>query len=248
MYLNSAHTTTQTARTNLAVINPSSDFKLRINNDSSEAHPAFRRIIPLKRQPSFEDQLIEKAKSLLAEAGWTDSNGNGIVDKVIDGELTEMTLEFLYTPTVPFQDGLTALVQESAKQAGIDIQRVGMGTREVNQKLRQRDYEMAGSGAGSNPIPDDPSQYWHCDSARPGGSNYSGYCSEEADAIIDAIRASNDLTERIGLYKQLQAVIYEDQPVVFLFSPMNKIIVHNRFKDPVISNFKMGVSLQHLHK
>lgn len=65
MHLNSAHTNTQTVRTNLAVVNPSSALRLRTNNDSSEAHPAFRRIIPLKRKPSFEDQLIEKAKSLV---------------------------------------------------------------------------------------------------------------------------------------------------------------------------------------
>jgi peptide/nickel transport system substrate-binding protein len=44
---------------------------------------------------------IEKARNLLSEAGWTDSNGNGTVDKNIDGELVEMNLQYLITPNNP---------------------------------------------------------------------------------------------------------------------------------------------------
>lgn len=205
-------------------------------------------------QPYFNKDLklleqdIVQSKTLLAEAGWTDSNNNGIVDKTIDGELTELSIEFLYSPNVPFQVNMSSLVKEAAKQAGIDIQRVSIDSRELGKKLRQKDYEMAGRGAGANPIPDDPKQMWHCDSARPGGSNYSNLCLEELDKMIDEVRITSDMVKRDELYKQIQAIIYEEQPFVFLFSPKNKIIIDKKFKAPVISKFKLGVSIPHLHQ
>jgi len=193
------------------------------------------------------EQNFERAKALLTEAGWTDTDGDGIVDKVIDGKKQDLSLEFLYMPNVPFQTNLSALVQENARKVGIDIQRVPVEGRELGKRLRQRAYEMVGRGAGSNPVPDDPKQFFHCESARAGGSNYMGFCSPEADEVIDRIRKETDLAERDRLYRKLQEILYEEQPMIILFSPKNKIILHKRFKDPIISKLKLGVSLQHLH-
>lgn len=208
----------------------------------------------LSIQPYYNKDLkplekdLEQAKSLLADAGWTDSNNNGIVDKVIDGELTELSLEYLYSPNVPFQVNMTSLVQEAAKQAGIDIQRVSISSPELGKKLRQRDYEMAGRGAGANPIPDDPKQLWHCESAGPGGSNYTNFCREDLDQMIDEVRTTSNVARRNELYKKIQEIIYDEQPMVFLFSPKNKIIISKKFEDPIISKFKLGVSLIHLEQ
>ena len=51
---------------------------------------------------------LEKASALLAEAGWEDSNDNGTVDKVIDGELTELSLQYNYVASsdVPVKTSL----------------------------------------------------------------------------------------------------------------------------------------------
>lgn len=214
------------------------------------ATPAVGPFLPFKSYYNSDMKLIpkdlDKAKSLLAEAGWEDSNGNGIVDKDIDGELTEMSLEFLYDPAIPFQDNMSQLLMTTSQQIGVEIVRVPVEINEKRKRVKAKDYEITGSGFGANPVPDDPKQYWHCDSAKPGGSNYSGFCNDEADELIDAIRAETDIAKRDEMYRSLQAIIYEEQPQIFLFSPMNKVIVSKNFKDPVISSIKFGVSLQHL--
>ncbi len=195
---------------------------------------------------AFIEKDLEKARALLAEAGWADSNNNGIVDKNIDGELTELSLEYLYSPKVPFQDNLSQLLVNAAQQIGIEIVRVPVELNEKRERLKARNFELNGSGAGANPVPDDPKQFWHCDSAKPGGSNYSGFCVEAADELIENIRNERDPAKRDDYYRALQQIIYDEQPMIFLFTPKNKVIVNKNFKDPIISKIKFGVSLQHL--
>lgn len=190
-------------------------------------------------------QDFEKAKTLLEEAGWTDTDGNGIVDKEIDGQRVDLELEFLYTPGSNFQENLSALVQENAKKVGIEIERVPVESNVMGERLRNRDYEMAGRGAGASPVNDDPKQLFHTDSDNPGGTNYARFGTPETDSLIEAIRTAPTDEARLPLYLKLQEIIYDEQPIIFLFAPQDKIVVHKRF-DAVITRQRPGVSLRHL--
>ena len=44
-------------------------------------------------------------------------------------------------------------------------------------------------------------------------------------------------------YKDFQQLVYEEQPIIFLFSPQERLVVHQRFES-VVS--RLGLSLQHL--
>jgi peptide/nickel transport system substrate-binding protein len=188
---------------------------------------------------------LDETRRLLAEAGWADSDGNGVVDKMIDGQKVDMKLEFLYTPSSTFQANFIELFKSSAQKAGIQIEMTGVESNVMGQRLRNGEYEIAGRGAGSQPVPDDPKQLWHTDSARPGGSNYSRFGNAQTDALIDAIRNETDEAKRNELYKQFQEIIYDEQPVIFQLSPLDKIAVHKRF-DAIPTRLSPGLSLQHL--
>lgn len=190
-------------------------------------------------------QDFEKAKSLLAEAGWQDTDGNGIVDKELDGRRQDLKLEFLYTPGSSFQENLSALVQENAKKVGVDVERVPVESNVMGERLRNRNYEMAGRGAGSSPVEDDPKQLFHTDSDNPGGTNYARFGTPATDSLIEAIRSAPTDEARLPLYIKLQEIIYDEQPIIFLFAPQDKIVVHKRF-DAVITRQRPGVSLRHL--
>ncbi|MBK9014277.1 MAG: hypothetical protein IPM82_09360 [Saprospiraceae bacterium] len=88
-----------------------------------------------------------------------------------------------------------------------------------------------------------PKQLWHTDSAVPGGTNYSRFGNAASDALIDAIQNAPDEATRTKLYKDFQQLIYNEQPVIFLFSPQERIVLHQRF-EPVVN--RLGISLQHL--
>ncbi|MBI5916123.1 MAG: hypothetical protein HY842_12170 [Bacteroidetes bacterium] len=186
---------------------------------------------------------LDEARKLLDAAGWKDSNGNGILDKTIDGSLTELKLQYLYTTGNSFSENLTQVFKTNAQKVGIEIERVPVESNVMGEKLRNGDYEIASRGAGNQPVPDDPKQLWHTDGAQPGGTNYARFGNAASDALIESIRNAPDEATRTKLYKDFQQLIYDEQPVIFLLSPMEKMVIHQRF-EPIVERY--GVSLQHL--
>jgi peptide/nickel transport system substrate-binding protein len=175
-------------------------------------------------QPIKQD--IEKSKQLLTEAGWSDTNGNGTVDKVIDGQLTELDLSVIVSQRREGQQ-LALILKQNAAQAGINIL---IENRPLSQAIRNRDFEIVPMRRRSNPYVYDPHQAWHSMSDQPGGGNYTGYRDAEADKIIDAINDEENAEKRNELYRELQAELIHDQPVIFLYVPLEKVIVNKRLK------------------
>lgn len=200
-------------------------------------------------QPYFDTSLkpiaanMDDARKLLADAGWKDSNGNGIVDKTIDGQLVEMELQYMYSAGSSFGESFSLLLKNNCKQIGIEVEPVATENQVLANKLKNGDFELAARGANWMPIPDDPKQLWHTDGAVPGGSNYNRFGNATSDALIDAIQNAPDEATRTKLYKDFQKLIYDEQPAMFMFSPQERIVIHQRF-EPIVGRY--GVSLQHL--
>ena len=182
---------------------------------------------------------IEMARTLLAEANWKDSNNNGVVDKMIDGELVEMKLE-LITSTTPISKNIGILFADAAKAAGVEITPVTLDFNVQIGRLKQRDYEMSTGAFEGAPTLWDPKQIWHTSSSVAGGTNRVAFGDAASDALIDKIRVTLDKEERNHYYRQFQEMLYEDQPFVFIAAPQERIAVHKRF-DPVITTLRPGV-------
>ncbi|MFK8102985.1 MAG: ABC transporter substrate-binding protein [Saprospiraceae bacterium] len=170
---------------------------------------------------------VEKAKTLLAGAGWKDTNGNGIVDKQMDGELVELTIEFAI-PTSKASEQLAILVKETAKRAGIDIEIKVKETSVYLADRRRREFEMMPLQARPDPGLYDPYQLWHSKSDTPSGGNFVGFRNMEADKLIEEIRVTLDKKKRDALYLQLQEIIYDEQPAIFLYSGQTCIVANQR--------------------
>jgi len=172
---------------------------------------------------------IEKAKQLLASAGWKDIDGDEILDKVINGKKESLKLEYLYTGS-QLSKTLGLLFQESAKAAGVEIslvsKKIGLMRKE---NLNVYNYDIAALAITSDQSNDDPYGRWHSDSAAPGKRNSSGFSNEKADKLIEKIRTTRNNSERNQAYKDLQAVFADEQPVIFLYCPLQKFIASNKF-------------------
>ncbi len=188
-------------------------------------------------------QNLDDARKLLADAGWKDSNGNGTVDKTIDGALVELKLQYHYAVGSTFSENFGLLWKSNAQKIGVEIEPVAVEGKVLGDKLKNGEFELAARGAGSQPVPDDPKQLWHTDSAVPGGTNYSRFGNASSDALIDGIQNAPDEATRNKLYKDFQQLIYDEQPVLFLFSPQDRMVIHQRFE---AEPNRLGVSLQHL--
>ncbi|MCB0571573.1 MAG: hypothetical protein KDC66_17505 [Phaeodactylibacter sp.] len=166
----------------------------------------------------------EKARALLAEAGWKDSNENGTVDKVINGELLEMNLNYKYTAGRDISQNIALLIQESAKRAGFNIELEAKEFAVISDDLKRRDFELVPWAKTISPTLWEPKQDFHSE-----GDNRTGFGNAETDALIDRIQVTIDEPIRNQLYKELQDILFEEMPIVYILVPTSRIAVHKRF-------------------
>ena len=173
---------------------------------------------------------IAKAKELLAAAGWKDSNGNGIVDKNINGKVTDLTLRFL-VPTVAPGENIGLLFKEWCKAAGVNIEIDKKEAAVMREDLKKRNFELYYTAAGVDTGLDDPQQFWHSSSDTPDGSNTYGFANVQADKLIDQIVVTLDKTKRNELYHQFQVLLYDEQPVIYLTQPRLRLAYNKRISN-----------------
>lgn len=168
---------------------------------------------------------IAKAKSLLAEVGWKDTNNDGIVDKMINGEKVELIIPVQIVAKSSRQKNMILMLEENAKQAGIGIEAIPIEFNTLKENTRSGNYVAAIAGRSLSPLNWNPKQSWHT-----GNDNRTGFGNAKTDALIDKILLTLDDKKRNELYKEIQAIIYDEQPEIFLFVPTGRLIIHKRFE------------------
>jgi peptide/nickel transport system substrate-binding protein len=174
------------------------------------------------------DFSVEKAVALLDSAGWIDSDGNGIRDKEIDGNQVELKVRYFTSSGSAVGKPAGLLLKENARQAGVDVDVQYKEFKVIQRNWAERDYDLSPARMRLSPAPFDPNQRYHTSSDRPDGSNIMGFGNAESDAVIEKIRYAEG-EERQQAYLDFQEIVYREQPAIFLYSPVNAVIVHNRF-------------------
>lgn len=156
----------------------------------------------------------DKAVELLTEAGWTDSDGDGIVDK--DGVPMSFTA-YTNAGNLEREAYLTAM-QEYWREIGVDmeIQLEEFGAL-VERITTTYDFDVVLLGFGWSASPDQ-SAMWACDSYG-GGFNFVKYCNPEVDALLQEALAEPDQAKRIELYTEMQNLLFEDLPMAIIDFP-----------------------------
>ncbi len=183
---------------------------------------------------------LEMAKKLLAEAGWKDTDGNGVLDKVIGGKKEDLRIVYKYNQGNDIRKNIGVLLKEEAQKVGIQVD---LEVREWSlflEETKRRDFDLMCSAWSHGPGLDDMKQIWHTSSDTRDGSNRVGFGNAESDKIIDQIRLTLDNDKRKELYLRLQELIYEEQPYIFLCVPSERIVIHNRFDNIETSALRPG--------
>jgi len=157
----------------------------------------------------------EMAVQLLEQAGWTDTNGNGVVDK--DG--TELSFTMYTNAGNLVRESYLTVLQEYWSEVGIEMTPQLEPFPALVERITQTfDFEAYLIGFNWGVAPDQTTM-WHCDSAAGAGFNTVSYCNEEVDALLDQALVETDRDTRIELYTQLQNIIMEDLPHTILDFP-----------------------------
>jgi len=173
---------------------------------------------------------VEKAVQLLTEAGWKDSDQNGILDKTLQGEKTELRIRLLYPVNNLVAKNMSLLFKENLAQAGVELELKGMEFNALVKNYKARDYDMVFGKWSILPGPDDLRQLWHTDSDSPNGFNRTGFGDAASDAIIDALQTTLDEETRNQLYISIQERIYDDQNYIFLYAPLRRIAISRKYR------------------
>lgn len=168
----------------------------------------------------------KKAQELLKKAGWTDSDKDGVLDKVINGKKTPLKFTLLF-PNRDVEKYFT-LYKEDLKKAGIDMELKVVEWNSFIKLLDEKNFEAIALAWGSGSVDNDPKQIWHSESAGPGGSNFISYNNPKVDALIEQGRAELDKQKRIKIYQDIYKMIADDAPYAFLFNEKFVMYANNK--------------------
>ncbi len=166
----------------------------------------------------------EKAKELLSEAGWVDSNKNGIRDR--NGR--EFRFKLSYPSGSPTTEQIIKALKDDLSRIGVDLIPDPVEWSIFINKMHDKDIDAALSGwAGT--IESDPFQLFH--SSQTDGSNYFSIINPELDNLIVKARKTLEPEKRYELYHKFHQLVHEEQPYTFLFTRQTFAFVDNRFED-----------------
>jgi peptide/nickel transport system substrate-binding protein len=159
----------------------------------------------------------QKGRELLAAAGWVDSNGDGILDKELEGEQVDLAFEIISNSGNDIRRDVGLTVIDELKRAGIAASFRAVDWSIMLEMVKNFDYGAVILGWGMSVMVPDAYQVWHSSQAVAGGSNHVYYRNTEVDRILEDYRVEFDAARRKELYDRFQEIVYEEQPYTFLF-------------------------------
>ncbi|WP_078548098.1 peptide-binding protein [Litchfieldia alkalitelluris] len=157
----------------------------------------------------------EKAKELLAAAGWTDTDGDGILDK--DGEKFSFSIKTNQGNKI--REDIVVVLQQQLKEVGIEATpEIVEWSAYIEQiSAPNWDYDALVLGWSMSTFPD---QYdiFHSSQAAE-GLNFVWYKNEEADKLMEEAKQILDRDEYKAIYGDIYKILAEDQAYTFLYYP-----------------------------
>jgi peptide/nickel transport system substrate-binding protein len=184
-------------------------------------------------------QNIALSKKLLAEAGWADTDKDGILDKIIDGEKILLTIRFTVNAGNDVRKQVAINFQEQARKAGIAVDVIAQEWSVYLENQKTHNFELFYGAWISSVTPNDPKQIYHTESAN-GGANYTSFGTPESDEIIENIRQELDEKKRAELYKKLQTILHEEVSYIYLWAPTERIAISRQFENTYTSLMRPG--------
>jgi peptide/nickel transport system substrate-binding protein len=168
----------------------------------------------------------ERARALLAEAGWQDSDGDGIVDQ--NGRPLTFTIVTNQGNDQRVKAG--EIIQRRLAEVGVKVKlRVVEWAAFLKEFINPGNYDATILGWNITPDPDGYN-VWHSSKTNPGELNFTFFKNAEVDNLLEAGRRTFDQAQRKRLYARFQEILAEEQPYTFLYVPDSLPVVAARFR------------------
>jgi len=161
---------------------------------------------------------LDRAEKLLREAGWKDTDGDGIIDKTVDGKKTPFEFQ-LDCPRAGNGPKVAENLQSSLRKIGVrcHLNLLDFGTFNKRVKSRKSQAMVMAWTTGTDP---DLKKNIYGTAAIVKGRNYVGYSNPKVDELFAKGPHEFDPEKRPKVYQEIDRLIYEDHPVtIILYQP-----------------------------
>jgi len=165
---------------------------------------------------------VAKAASLMHEAGWRDSDEDGILDK--EGKPFE--LEVVVDRSEPNRNMALKFIKRNLKDIGVKVKIKAVSWTSLIQNhmyAKEFDAVMVGWQLSKDP---DVYNIWHTN----GPLNFFSYSNKEVDELLEKGRKTFDRAIRKECYNRIHSLIMEDMPYTFLYIDDILVSINRRIK------------------
>ena len=205
------------------------------------AEPAVSPFSPRSRQhnPAVEPRPFDpdKATTLLAEAGYADRNGDGVLEDEA-GEPFEF--ELVYYQENEDTERMVLFLKDLYARAGVHLKPMPAEWPVMLDLLGKRDYDAITLGWTSG-VETDVYQMFHGSQTEDGGDNFVHFRHAEFDRLVDEARATVREEERMPLWQAVERIFHEEQPYTFLMRRKTLAFVDRRLQNLEVT--KLGLNL-----
>ncbi|WP_437201362.1 ABC transporter substrate-binding protein [Planctomicrobium sp. SH664] len=166
---------------------------------------------PIKPRTPYKQDL-EQAARLLDEAGWKDTDGDGIRDKEINGRKTPFEFSII-TSNDQLRIDICASLAGSLSQLGIVCHVQPVEFTVMQQRLQDHEFDANFGGWGTGTDPSTSSNIWKTGEDR----NYGQYSNARVDELFELGRTELVQEKRAVYYREIDDILWEDQPYTWLY-------------------------------
>jgi peptide/nickel transport system substrate-binding protein len=157
---------------------------------------------------------IDAANALLDEAGYTDSDGDGVRECLPDQDCETLTFRFNYPSDATTGAAESEVIQATWEQIGVRINIQVLDADALTSVCCPGfDFDVIMWGWGSDPDPAFLLGVALC-SEIPSGFSETGYCNPEYDELYEQQAVETDRAARVEIIHQMQQILMDDLPYI----------------------------------
>jgi len=194
------------------------------------------------------DYELEKAKQLLSEAGWNDTDGDGILDK--NGKaLKDLDFVIDSSSSLIWQKDLAVMVQSQLKMIGIDVSIRSLETAAFTETFKTGDYDlkMSYNMGRYNPLTQEIRGF-NLNEVYGIYLNHYGNQNETLETAVTKAQKTTSKDERSRYVCQVCNILYEEAGIIPLVYEMQYAVMNNKVKGFQFGPSKMCYYLDHVEE
>ncbi|MDO5022692.1 MAG: ABC transporter substrate-binding protein [Eubacteriales bacterium] len=168
------------------------------------------------------------AQDLLTEAGWEDSDGDGIRDTVIDGKKANLSLRFIVyeEPDNSVRMMAANTIASMLWQVGIEARIDLLSFPDASARLKANNFDLALAAFNMDTVPDPGFLLMERNTG-----NYMRYASKEMNSLFDSLRTTLDKDQYRQKLFEIQALFADDCPFMCLYYRKGALLTREMFTD-----------------